>query len=105
MASKTPLPTRQRYLSFTSHLRQMFGCKVHKVSIDAGFTCPNRDGSVAVGGCIYCNNTSFSPTNRRLSVREQIEQGKQILTPTLRRSTIYCLFPGLYQYLWRRSIS
>jgi radical SAM protein (TIGR01212 family) len=79
MASKASLPTRQRYLSFTSHLRQVFGCKVHKISIDAGFTCPNRDGSVAVGGCIYCNNSSFSPTNRQLSVREQIEQGKQVL--------------------------
>src|SRR3989442_9166205 len=57
----------------------MFGCRVHKVSIDAGFTCPNRDGTVAVGGCIYCNNASFSPGNRRLSVTEQLEQGKRFL--------------------------
>jgi hypothetical protein len=79
MPAKGALPRRQRYLSFTSHLRQQFGCKVHKVSIDAGFTCPNRDGRVAVGGCIYCHNTSFSPSNRRLSVRAQIEQGKSFL--------------------------
>ncbi len=72
-------PTRQRYVNFTTHLRQTFGCRVHKISIDAGFTCPNRDGSVAVGGCIYCNNASFSPGNRRLSVREQLEQGKPFL--------------------------
>ena len=53
--------------------------RVHKISLDAGFTCPNRDGTVAVGGCIYCNNASFSPGNRRLSVTEQIERGKDFL--------------------------
>ena len=72
-------PSRRRYVHFTDHLRQTFGCSVYKVSIDAGFTCPNRDGSVTVGGCIYCNNTSFSPGNRRLSVTEQLERGKQFL--------------------------
>lgn len=66
----------QRYRRFGDYLRQTFGCRVHRISIDAGFTCPNRDGSVAVGGCIYCNNTSFSPGNRRLSVTEQITAGK-----------------------------
>ena len=65
--------------AFTDHLRHIFGCRVHKVSIDAGFTCPNRDGTVAVGGCIYCNNASFSPGNRRLSVTAQLEQGKRFL--------------------------
>ena len=69
----------QRYVRFADHLRQTFGCRVHKVSLDVGFTCPNRDGTVAVGGCIYCNNTSFSPGNRRLSVTEQLQQGKRFL--------------------------
>jgi radical SAM protein (TIGR01212 family) len=69
----------QRYVRFTDHLRHRFGGRVHKVSIDAGFTCPNRDGSVAVGGCIYCNNASFSPGKRRLSVTEQLEHGKRFL--------------------------
>jgi len=70
---------RKRYVRFTDHLYQMFACRVYKVSLDAGFTCPNRDGTVAVGGCIYCNNASFSPGNRRLSVTEQIERGKDFL--------------------------
>ncbi len=69
----------KRYVSFTDHLRQTFSCRVHKISLDAGFTCPNRDGTVAVGGCIYCNNASFSPGNRCLSVSEQIEQSKDFL--------------------------
>lgn len=77
--SSTSAPTRPRYVSYANHLRQIFGCRVQKVSIDAGFTCPNRDGSVTTGGCIYCNNTSFSPTNRRLSVTEQLENGKRFL--------------------------
>ncbi len=77
--SSPSAPTKLRYVSYSSHLRQTFGCRVHKVSIDAGFTCPNRDGSVTTGGCIYCNNNSFSPGNRRLSVTEQLENGKAFL--------------------------
>ncbi|GIX48130.1 MAG: TIGR01212 family radical SAM protein [Candidatus Tectimicrobiota bacterium] len=71
--------TASRYYSFAAHLRQQFACRVYKVCIDAGFTCPNRDGTLAVGGCIYCNNASFSPGNRRLSVRQQVEAGKAML--------------------------
>ena len=66
-------------MRFADHLRHTFGCRVHKVALDVGFTCPNRDGTVAVGGCIYCNNASFSPGNRRLSVTEQLAQGKRFL--------------------------
>ena len=75
----TPAPAIPRYVRYATYLRQTFGCRVHKVSIDAGFTCPNRDGSVATGGCIYCNNASFSPGNRRLSVTEQLANGKAFL--------------------------
>jgi uncharacterized protein len=79
MVQSTLKSSLQRYRNFTAHLRQTFGCRVQKVSIDAGFTCPNRDGTLTVGGCIYCNNTSFSPGNRRLSVSEQLERGKRFL--------------------------
>jgi uncharacterized protein len=56
------------------YLRERYGERVQKVSIDAGFTCPNRDGSKATGGCIYCNNDSFN-FSPDVSVREQIAQG------------------------------
>ena len=79
MALSARFITPTRYVRFTDHLRQTFACRVHKVCIDAGFTCPNRDGTLAVGGCIYCNNVSFSPGNRRLSVTEQVERGKRFL--------------------------
>lgn len=69
----------RRYTSFPDHLRQTFACRVYKLCIDAGFTCPNRDGTLAVGGCIYCNNAGFSPGNRRASVVEQLETGKRFL--------------------------
>lgn len=50
-----------RINSYGHYLRRRFGCRVSKVNVDAGFTCPNRDGSKGTGGCIYCNNVSFSP--------------------------------------------
>ena len=54
------------------------GLKVQKLSVDAGFTCPNRDGSIGTGGCIYCNNSSFTPRycNPEDSVTEQLQKGK-----------------------------
>jgi uncharacterized protein len=51
----------RRYNSFGGYMRQLYGQPVYKVNVDAGFTCPNRDGSLGTGGCIYCNNDSFRP--------------------------------------------
>lgn len=61
-------------------LHQKYGCKVHKISINAGFTCPNRDGSKGIGGCTFCNNASFSPNARaKIDVEQQIQAGKAVL--------------------------
>lgn len=67
---------RQDYSSF---LAGRFGCKVQKIAINAGFTCPNRDGTVGQGGCTYCTNKAFNPPycDATLTVTEQIERGKQ----------------------------
>jgi radical SAM protein (TIGR01212 family) len=58
-------------------MRKRFGSTVYKVNVDAGFTCPNRDGTVGVSGCIYCNNDSFRPSSCRptLTVSEQVQNG------------------------------
>ncbi|MCI0359243.1 MAG: TIGR01212 family radical SAM protein [Planctomycetaceae bacterium] len=66
-----------RYFGLNFFLRQKFGGRVQKVSLDAGFTCPNVDGSVAVGGCTFCDNRSFSPSRRlpRLGIRGQLDDG------------------------------
>lgn len=71
----------KRYNSYSNYLKEKFGCRVHKVSVDVGFTCPNRDGSVARGGCVYCNNDSFVPpyARARFSLHEQIENGMEYL--------------------------
>jgi uncharacterized protein len=75
-----PAPWRQaglRYNAYNYFLRQKFGQRVQKVSIDAGFTCPNVDGTVAKGGCVFCDNRSFSPSRRlpRVSIHGQIDEG------------------------------
>lgn len=66
-----------RYSSFNRYLRWRFGCRVHKVTLHAGFTCPNRDGTVARGGCTFCNNAGFSPNLRvgAAEVRDQLARG------------------------------
>ncbi|MEK6584634.1 MAG: TIGR01212 family radical SAM protein [Nitrospirota bacterium] len=67
------------YFSYRDYLKQLFPFRVYKIGLDAGFTCPNRDGSVAYGGCVYCENRSFSPNSKgsKLSVSEQIENGME----------------------------
>jgi len=67
--------------SFGYYLKRRFPQKVHKVTVDAGFTCPNRDGSKGRGGCSYCNNKSFNPNKRREvpSIEQQIETGKAVV--------------------------
>jgi radical SAM protein (TIGR01212 family) len=69
----------RRYNNYNSYLKEKFGCRVHKVSVDVGFTCPNRDGNVAIGGCIYCNNDSFVPSyaKSRVSLQDQIRTGME----------------------------
>lgn len=66
-----------RINSYGHYLRRRFGCRVSKVNVDAGFTCPNRDGSKGTGGCIYCNNVSFSPrdTLAKIPLEEQALAG------------------------------
>lgn len=68
----------QLYNDFGSWIKTQLPYKVQKISIDAGFTCPNRDGLLGRGGCTYCNNNSFNPSycDTRKSIKEQIEKGK-----------------------------
>lgn len=67
-----------RYNDFSAYLSAHFPYKVQKISLNAGFTCPNRDGTVGYGGCTYCNNQTFNPAycKTEKSVTEQLEEGK-----------------------------
>lgn len=73
---------KQYYNDFGTWLRQRFPYKVQKISIDAGFTCPNRDGLTGRGGCTYCDNRTFNPAycNRKKSITEQLEDGKRFFS-------------------------
>ena len=67
----------QRYRSFGRYMREKFGYTVYKINVDAGFTCPNRDGTLGVSGCVYCNNDSFRPgvCKPTISVADQVKNG------------------------------
>lgn len=67
----------RRFTDYSSHIQGIFKKRVQKISIDAGFTCPNRDGEKGVGGCSYCNNSTFKPSycNLKKSITEQLNEG------------------------------
>jgi uncharacterized protein len=71
----------KRYNAYNRYLKSKYGERIQKVTVDAGFTCPNRDGTVARGGCIYCNNQSFNPgyNDAAKSIRRQIAEGMEFL--------------------------
>lgn len=89
------------YRDFGDFLREHFSFKVQKISIDAGFTCPNRDGSKGTGGCTYCNNETFSPgyCQASLSVTEQLKRGKQFFArkyPEMRYLAYFQAYTSTY---------
>lgn len=74
--------TNKRYNQYSAHLKQKFGAKVYKITLDAGFSCPNRDGTLSNKGCIFCDDGgSFSQAHsNRLSIEEQILVGVETLS-------------------------
>ena len=70
------------YNSYSEWIRRKFPFRVQKISVDAGFSCPNRDGKVGRGGCCFCDNRSFNPAycDREQSITDQIEKGKQFFS-------------------------
>jgi hypothetical protein len=67
-----------RVHTFGQWLLAKYGERVHKIALDAGFTCPNRDGSKGIGGCTFCNNASFSPNDRKSApLTEQLDSGRR----------------------------
>ena len=72
----------KRYNAYSEHLKQKFGAKVYKITLDAGFSCPNRDGTISTQGCIFCDDGgSFSQAHsNRLSIEEQVNVGVETLS-------------------------
>mgnify|MGYP002672151829 FL=1 len=73
--------TDKRYNQFSAYLKNKFGAKVYKITLDAGFSCPNRDGTISTGGCIFCDDGgSFSQAHSNLlSIEEQVNIGAKTL--------------------------
>jgi hypothetical protein len=73
---------QKRYNDLSSYFRALFGCRVQKITVDAGLTCPNRDGTLSTGGCIYCNarGSGTGAHARGLSITDQLNHGKTVLT-------------------------
>ncbi len=93
--------TDKRYNDYSSWFRKKFEGRVQKISLDAGFTCPNRDGSRGVGGCTYCNNKSFNPDYCRTEedISRQILKGIEFFSakyPSMRYLAYFQAFSNTY---------
>lgn len=86
------------YNSYNEYFKRTFGGRVQKVSIDAGFTCPNRDGTIARGGCTYCNNDAFNPSYCHPSkpIAVQINEGIEFHRVRYRRAMKYLAYLQTY---------
>ena len=92
------------YRDFGNFLKELFPFKVQKISINAGFTCPNRDGTKGFGGCTYCNNQTFSPEycHTEKSVTEQLEEGVRFFSkkyPNMKYLAYFQAYTNTYDEL------
>lgn len=89
-----PWLDNRRFNSYSSYMTRTFGSRVQKISIDAGFSCPNRDGTISTGGCTFCRNDAFNPSycNPEKSIRQQIEEGIEFHRRRYRRASSYLAY-------------
>ncbi len=89
-----PWGHHRRYNSYSEYFRRQFGTRVQKVTLDAGFTCPNRDGTKGTGGCTYCNNDAFNPSYCQpdKTITQQITEGVEFHQVRYRRSKNYLAY-------------
>jgi hypothetical protein len=83
-----------RYTDLNSYLRGLYGCRVQKITVDAGLSCPNRDGTIGFDGCIYCNSrgSGTGAFGRGLSISAQLEAGKAAMTRRYRARKFIAYF-------------
>jgi radical SAM protein (TIGR01212 family) len=89
-----PWGHKRRFNSYTEYIRKTFNGRIQKVVVDAGFTCPNRDGSKGTGGCTYCNNDAFNPSycNPKVSIESQISKGIDFHAVRYRRADRFLVY-------------
>ena len=91
---KYPWGDNRRFNSYSNYFTKQFGGRVQKISIDAGFSCPNRDGKISTGGCTFCSNEAFNPSYCRpeKSIKQQIEEGIEFHQRRYRRASKYLAY-------------
>ncbi|MEG2060524.1 MAG: TIGR01212 family radical SAM protein [Alistipes sp.] len=84
----------RRFNSYSGYFRRIFGSRIQKVAVNAGFTCPNRDGKISKGGCTFCDNGAFTPSYclPSKSVRQQIDEGIQFHLKRYRTASRYLVY-------------
>lgn len=93
-----PWGDSRRFNSYAGYFRRTFGSRVQKLSVDAGFGCPNRDGTISTGGCTFCNNGAFTPSycSPAKSVQQQIEEGIEFHRRRYRTAGRYLVYFQAY---------
>lgn len=94
MAELYPWGDTRRFNSYAAYFRRTFGRRMQKVTINAGFTCPNRDGSISTGGCTFCDNAAFTPSycQSHKSITEQINEGIEFHARRYREANEYLAY-------------
>lgn len=98
-----PWGDNRRFNSYSSYFTREFGSRVQKISIDAGFSCPNRDGKISTGGCTFCRNDAFNPSycHPEKSIRQQIEEGIEFHQRRYRRAKSYLAYFQAFSNTYR----
>lgn len=94
MLQKYPWNHQRRFNAYANYFRFIFGQRVQKVSVNAGFTCPNRDGAIARGGCTFCNNQAFNPSycKAEKSITQQLKEGIEFLDKRYKNPAKYLAY-------------
>lgn len=99
-----PWGDSRRFNSYSNYFKRVFGGRVQKISIDAGFTCPNRDGTISHGGCTFCCNDAFNPSYCRpeKSIAQQIDEGLEFHSRRYRRAEQYLAYFQPYSNTYKQ---
>ena len=94
---------QQLYKSYSSYFKSLFGERIQKVTIDAGFSCPNRDGSISLGGCTFCLNDAFSPSYcvPSKTITQQIEEGIEFHSRRYEKASKYLAYFQAYSNTYK----
>lgn len=89
-----PWGDSRRFYSYAAYFRRMFGYRMQKVTVNAGFTCPNRDGKISTGGCTFCDNAAFTPSycTPSKSITQQIDEGIEFHRRRYREAQQYLVY-------------